>query len=508
MDIANVWLQSGLPSVIRGGRIVPQPHPKYPNIAWSEEGKQGLCYHLLQVANQRQWILKRFHPTMLPERAYLHSIRNLLPTGMPFTAGLKRALLTAKDVRFEEGTYCPNDLLKWVEDAVLMPKLPGATWHRIAQELRKGTLELTVNQRLSFARCLAEAVEALEDNGCAHRDLCQQNLLLDRREYIIYLADWDSIFHGSLYFQKTLPIGTEGYIAPWAMDKSGKWDIRKTWQAKADRFSLAILITELLTLGHNSSSYHDGSLFSQDMFRNSQSETFEKIFESLAAFSTDLQDLLERVFRSTTYEECPEPRDWIKALDLDEKADVKAAETVTLQEDDEDEFSTAKLNLWLLVLILVLPLIFWIVYQIRERSHQVSSDISIVEAKPREPLTTSPANPVVVPQTDVQTSEMAGAILEQRTYEVSVDYADNDLKMTIEGQPITLNKGNSAIVQIRPGAYNVTLTFTSVFIDSKGDLKRGPVVPRTNKVQFDQENTKIKIFINRIERTWSYSKVP
>ncbi len=505
MDIANIWLQSGLPALIRGGKLTPKPHPRYPHIAWYEEGKQGFCFHLIQGGNQRQWILKKFKDGMMPERNYLLAIRNLLPSGVAFSTGIKRALLTTKDVKSEDKTYNSPELTRWIEDTLLMPKVSGVSWTRVAQELRKGSYDLAQDHRIMFAKNLADAVVALEDNGCSHRDLSHQNLFLDMQEYVIYLVDWDSLFHGSLAFTRITPVGTDGYIAPWVTEKSGKIDVRKTWNAQADRFSLAILIAELLTVNADSKSYHYGTLFSQEIFKNTKHSEILQTSQSLQSISQDLADLWERTFRASNFEDCPRPKEWQNALEnipesgkgtsTQENIDAIESELEKNYEEQADlsdsgEFTSInKFNYLLLLFIILLPVVFWGAYRLQHQSVQTNSAWT---------TTTEYLNSL--PKTEIFSSTFSK--YPKQEYHLVVEYQDTDLEILVDNQKVEHKSRNEAIVKIAPAEYYVTLKFSTIVFDSKGDTKRGNWISVSNRIPFQTNSNKIKISIDRENRTW------
>lgn len=534
MEIANVWLQSGLPALIRGVKLIPQQHPRFKNLAYYEEGKQGRAFHLSQPSNKREWILKKFNSEMQPERSYISSVRTLVPKSISFQAAAKRIVLVPEDIKIAEGAYSSAELAKWLDGTILMPKMPGTSWQNVSKGIRGASLELSLAKRIAFALSLAEAVVEMEQEGCAHRDLCHESVLLDLQENIVYLIDWDSMFHGSLYYFKNTPAGSPGYMASWIGDKS-KWDSRKSWNRKADRFSLSILISEILLVNQESPSFYDGAMYSQEMFGNPQHPFFQKVLESLGAISENLQDFFHQTLNATTYEECPDPIKWKEALESIKVEDIPGEEKgeAVLEFDEaeeiassEREYSSSSKGYWFLLLLVLIPLAIWFFNKEENKnlfswssSNKVAPERKIVqpiqpERKTEQQITTPENTPVspkeVIPITQVNSPDApnpdAPNPLIAKKYLIQVMYVDNDLRMKIDGQEITLNKNNTAEVQIKPGNYNMEISFSTVIIDRE-TVKKGSTVTSTAQIIFDR-NENIIIQINRSEGTWRQSNTP
>lgn len=511
MELVNKWLQSKLPAVIRGARLLPATHPQDARAIYKEAGAQGEICHLTQEDNRRTWILKKFHAAMLPDHAYLVAVRSLVPRKIACMAAAKRVVLSSEDLKIGEGLYSSPDFAKWLQDTVLMPEVPGVSWKTATQEIRSGSREMPLAHRLEFAKSLADAVCALEDNGCAHRDLSQQNLFLDFQEYVVYLVDWDSLFHGSLYFHRNATPGTEGYIAPWTRDKLGNWDSRKSWHRNADRFSLAILLAEMLLVDQSAPSYYEGALFSQEMFFNTRHANLVHAKDTLMKFSESLGELFSKTLAAPYFDECPAPAKWRAALDTVVAEPVPVPESEESPQDQAEqpanenntvrtvvvpslvESPSRRLHLWLICFIVLLPLLFWGLYEIRQGNIQWPF---LTSSPPEE----EPLTPPDIPDVMVQTPHKQGEVLEKRRYLVKIHYSDNDLQVNIDDQQIPLNKDNTAWVTIEKGLHNVSLTFTGT-VFPPGAVQRTEPVSVSRKITFDKEE-EITIQIDRKEKTW------
>lgn len=508
MDIANIWLQSGLPAFIRSVRLVPTPHPKYDNIAYHYEGAQGRAYQIIQESNKRKWVIKKFKKGMQPDSPCLAAVRSLVPRGIAFRSASKRVILSSGDLKWGDGLYSSKDFGKWIENSILMPKMPGKSWQEVAREIRTGRQKLPMVHRIGFAKYLAEAVKSMENNACAHRDLSNSNMLVDLREYVIYLVDWDSLFHGSIYFHENTPAGTEGYMAPWVKE-NGKWNAKKSWNRKADRFSLAILIAELLLVNKGTARYHDGCHFAQEMFFNARQSYITKTIEALHNISESLGHLFQQTIIAKSYDDCPDPLNWFEALEdvvLDENGEAKKENQVEEieeeEEEDDEEYEefdeiissdsvektmAARINYWWLFLILLMPLIALIIYQIKDRTQTSYFKKTTKSSAAKIPFSNTSTN-----KTDK---------LPTRKYMIKVLYTDNDLDIRIKNQRIPLNSDNSSWIEIPKGIYEVSITFTGVVFYKTGKVARTSPITKKRKIQFGNDQ-RITIKIYRKDKTW------
>jgi serine/threonine protein kinase len=511
VEIINLWLQSGMPAFIRGVRLFPKTDPNNENSSYNLEGKQGRAFYFTQE-NNREWVIKKFYPDMQPDRSYLVAIRSLVPKTVSCTAASKRVVLNQDDLKPGNGLYTSPDLAVWLQDAVLMPRIRGKSWKEVSDEIRSGTRSISLAHRLDFARSLAETAYTLEQNGCAHRDLSQQNLFLDIQEYIVYLVDFDSMFHGSLYFHKNTPPGTDGYIAPWVSDKDRKWDARKSWHRKADRFACAILIAELLLADRQSPSYYDGALFSQDMFFNSRHAYLLRTIDLLHNLSEPLGDLFYKTISATSYDECPDLLKWQEAIgsvalkesgssgEAEESREAEKEGVASQEVEDTEIMATpsqpmTRLHYWLLALILLVALLFGAAYYVQNRP---ALDRSLFAPAPQTQMGDKNVPAVTIPSTGQKNT---GQPVLPRKYLFVINYADSDLKFKIDNQYVPLNKDNTALVTMEPGEHVVAISFTGIVFLQDGMVKRTEPVTNVQPVRVDKEE-QIVIQINRKEKTW------
>jgi hypothetical protein len=80
-------------------------------------------------------ILKKFYPSRTPDRPYLEAIGSLLPAGDTFACGKERHVLLPDSLEKASGHYHSRELAAWLGDVLLMPRIDGADWAALADEL-------------------------------------------------------------------------------------------------------------------------------------------------------------------------------------------------------------------------------------------------------------------------------------------------------------------------------------------------------------------------------------
>lgn len=514
MERANVWLQSGLPAMIKGIKLIPQQHPRYKNLAYVIEGTQGKCLFLNQPGTTKTWVIKKFNPEMELDKPYLSAIRSLVPNIPSCIAATKRYFINAEDIKSGDGLYYNGELTTLLDNTILMPAVPGQTWKNLAQSIRSGKYDCPLDKRVAWVKSLVETVVALEKNGCAHRELCADNLIINHEDNTVYLIDWDSMYNGSLYYQKALPAGTEGYLAPWIVETSGRYDSRKTWNTKGDRFSLAILIAEILLMDSQSPRYYNGALFSQEQLQNPGQLAVQRCIEKLNKLADGLGDLFKQTVQAGSFENCPDPYTWAKLLDhvdvpKDEDSDDNDEQNDDEEHDDNEHSSS---TLWFFICLLAIPFLLWIIYLIKSND-LFNNDSGTIYSSETESKITNTTPVRTVSQGQNQPFQTNQAINQPKNnnitppqarnpeqYKIIVDYPDVDLTMKIDGKDIPMQADHSAMVELQPGSHEVDLFFSSVNFDDE-EIEEGLKTHYSNKIIFDQKRT-IKIRINRITKTW------
>jgi len=313
-QVVERWLASGQTVRISGMDLAPVPHPVLPTAPHCVVKGQASVFFLKQHPHGHVWLLKKFAPSRRPSDEYLGAVTRRLPGGAGFFTCTQRRLLTAKHLDWWQSGFKDRALPGWLEGTILMPKVPGAAWASVADDLRDGSAALTLNDRLTASLSLVGCIERLEAASCCHRDLSSLNVFIAPNGRV-YLIDFDSLYHPALPFQPNTTAGTMGYIAPFTRGAAGLWEAPLSWCAGADRFALAVLIAEFLLVGPDSPPpREDGSLFAQAELDPPETGSVQHHIECLAKTSEDCAALLGQTLAATSFETCPPPQEWRSAL--------------------------------------------------------------------------------------------------------------------------------------------------------------------------------------------------
>jgi serine/threonine protein kinase len=305
-DVAQMWLLSKRRASIEGVDLLPQENLFLKGNPLVIARGQAQAFYL-HDANKRVWILKKFLPGRNPDAQYIKAIQALIPPQTGFESGYQRRVLSQASVA---GASLPTqDFSAWLENTILMPLVKGSDWAYIADKVRDGSISLTPEQRLLLCRNLSEKVRVLENNNLSHRDLSSTNVFIDTHTWDVHLIDWDSIYHPGLSIPPNTTFGTNGYIAPFVR-VNGKEDSRITWTRAADRFSMAVLNIEFLSVGRNSPLTGDGGLFNQDEIYNLGGRGIDIISGDLQRNFSNALGMFDRLLRAKNFDECPCPDEW------------------------------------------------------------------------------------------------------------------------------------------------------------------------------------------------------
>lgn len=306
-DLAQAWLVSKRFASIEGIDLLPQENTFLTGNPLVVARGQAQAFYL-NDAVRRVWILKKFLPGRNPNAQYIRAIQSLVPQHVGFESGYQRRVLTQASLATASGL--PADFPLWLENTILMPYVKGSDWANIADQVRAGKLSLTPEQRLGMCRSLSEQVGVLESSGLSHRDLSSTNIFVDTKTWTIHLIDWDSLYHCNLTLPNNTTFGTNGYVAPFVR-VNGTENPRTTWTAGADRFSMAVLNIEFLSVERNSPVTGDGGLLDQDEIYKVGGNGIDQIKSILRRDFPQALGLFERVLRATGFAECPSPKEWL-----------------------------------------------------------------------------------------------------------------------------------------------------------------------------------------------------
>lgn len=301
-----MWLIGKTCASIEGIGLLPQENTFLPRNPLVVARGQAQAFYL-HDENKRVWILKKFLPGRNPDAHYIKAIQALVPQNAGFEAGYQRKVLSRASVA---PLSSPSpDFPSWIENTILMPLVKGSDWAYIADKVRDGKISLTPEQRLLLCRNLSEKVSILERNNLSHRDLSSTNVFVDTNTWNVHLIDWDSIFHSSLTLPPNTTFGTNGYVAPFVR-VNGSEDPHITWTCRADRFSMAVLNVEFLSVERDSPVTGDGGLLDQDEIYRLGGNGISKIAGRLQQNFPDAFGLFDKILRAKNFSECPSPDKW------------------------------------------------------------------------------------------------------------------------------------------------------------------------------------------------------
>lgn len=306
-DVAQTWLQRRRHVPLEGIELLPQENMYLKGTPLIVARGQAQAFYLDDVTG-RVWILKKFLPGRNPDAQYIQAIQTLVPRHAGFESGYQRMVLSRSSV--PAPTLPSADFAQWIEHTILMPLVRGTDWAYVADRVREGTLTLSPEQRLLLCRNLSQKVKLLEAGGLSHRDLSSTNIFVETQTGGAHLIDWDSLYHPNLSIPPNTTFGTNGYIAPFVR-VNGREDARVTWSPGADRFSLALLNVEFLTVGPHSPVTGDGGMFDQDELYRRGGAGIDKIARDLRQNFPDALGLFERVLRAAGFSQCPGPDEWM-----------------------------------------------------------------------------------------------------------------------------------------------------------------------------------------------------
>ena len=195
-----------------------------------------------------------------------------------------------------------------------MPRIQGVDWAAVADEVRDGRLRLDCDQRIVLCRKAAELATLLEAAGCAHRDISSGNTFINTTTWDVAFIDFDSVFHASLKMPKATTCGSEGYTPPFVW-KNGRPRPEVTWCAQADRFALALICSEFLTIDKGSPVGAEGGMFDQEHLHHRAGVTVRHVAARLRDSYPDALTLFETALRSQRCADCPSPESWLAFCD-------------------------------------------------------------------------------------------------------------------------------------------------------------------------------------------------
>jgi len=310
----DTWFSSKRPALICQRRLRPIEHPVLKGKPLSLQKGQAEAFFLTDDS-QKRWVLKKFSNGCHLDPGYLTKVTTLLPKEPGFICGSTREILSPGDLVKGHRFYYSKAIKQWLNGTILMPRVPGCDWGTLADDLRDGNVTLDDQQRQTLCMKLCRMVDLLEKHQCCHRDLSCGNVFVDMATGDIYLIDFDSLFHPSLEMPDATTCGTMGYTAPYAWH-DGNADASATWCVGADRYALALLISEILLVAPGTKATEEGGIFDQDELRRQSGKGIKSIIGLLTTQYPRVAEFLQRAISSRSFSDCPGPEEWHHLLGM------------------------------------------------------------------------------------------------------------------------------------------------------------------------------------------------
>lgn len=305
-DVIRDWLESGQFISIDNVELLPLAADELPGSPVAIKSDRAEVYFLRSSCGQL-WVIKKFLSNDFVESQNRTSIKTFIPRRPGFEAGYMRRLLGQMSIASSAHRNSP--LATWIESSILMPAVPGIPWAAISRDILDGRQYLPKESRIKLVRSLSEKIRWLEAQDISHRDFSGSNVCIDLETTDLHVVGWDAMFHPDLLEPEALSRGTRGYIAPF-LNVRGISDGRYTWVAHADRFALALLNAEVLSISERLPSTGGSGLCDQDEIYNRSGPCLDKMIAALKAAFPRAAALLDQALKAEDFDRCPSPTDW------------------------------------------------------------------------------------------------------------------------------------------------------------------------------------------------------
>jgi hypothetical protein len=287
---------------------VLQQHPSAPNMVFAQAGKKGRVYKVIHKGHSSAFALKVFVERY--RKSTMVDLTNLLASyaQMPGMEVCSREVIHAKGFGADVLKQFPE-----LEYAVLMPWSTGRTWFDVITS--KALIAPQVG--IEIARRTAEILAGLEALTSAHCDISSGNLLIDVDTLKISLIDVEDMYSPKFLEPEGVPLGTDGYNHKQAREEG-------QWCAEGDRFSGAVIISEMLCW-HNAEvrekASEDGSYFSPKEMQDRDSKHYQLMLDTLhkldslpSGINTALAENFRQAWESKSLSDCPDMNSWFSLL--------------------------------------------------------------------------------------------------------------------------------------------------------------------------------------------------
>ena len=266
---------------------------------YAESGKEGTVYKVLK--NQELYALKVFYPEYRDKRLLENTERLIRFKDLEGFRVAERNLIEPEEY--------PELIRQYPElrYSVLMPWIEGTVWGNLMLDPDPS---MQSENYLQIAKTLIRVVTNLETQGLAHCDLSNNNFIITNGFRNIQLIDVEDMYAPGM--PRPIPdisYGTIGYRTRWIAE-------RGLWGPESDRFSIAILCSEILAW-HNQeirdNRSGNTSFFDEEEI-GENSDRYKLMTRYLDDASSDLPELLEKAWFANEFAQCPAVSEWFEAI--------------------------------------------------------------------------------------------------------------------------------------------------------------------------------------------------
>ena len=276
------------------------PHPVVPSMVFGQEGRKAVVY---QVKNNGSlYALKVFKPKY-QDPSLVETCRHLGTITVPgmevcLRSCITRAIMTDLLNQYPEMEY-----------AIFMPWIQGSTWFDV---IVSGTA-LSLDACKMIARNTAQVLLELEKRSLSHCDVAGGNVVVDTMTGKVSFIDVEDMYGPDLPEPKAFPQGTEGY-----QHKVSRTNTKGQWCAAGDRFSAAVLLSEMLVWYNPKirQCADEEHFFPDGELQDPQSANYNLMLTDLGSVSKRAAELFDQAWLSKTLEECSQLSEWAKVLEF------------------------------------------------------------------------------------------------------------------------------------------------------------------------------------------------
>ncbi|HZO73005.1 MAG TPA: hypothetical protein VFB60_12460 [Ktedonobacteraceae bacterium] len=285
-------------------------HPLFPDDqeeVFAIEGGEAMVYQLREVASGKIWTLK-VSKTPFRGKHILRSTNALAPYAHLPGLSLGRRVCFTKATHPALIAAHPG-----LEYAVLMPWLSGQSWAGFLANRATGpdNEPYTPQVALKLAIAMAQVLWDLEAHSLAHTDIAGSNVLLMPAFNLVELLDLENLYMPNSPIPQQCSQGSPGY-------QHRSLDRRGYWRPDGDRFSGAIIITEMLTWCdarvQKLTPPNAESLFPLEDLQQINTPRWRVVRDALWNICPPALRLFDQAWSSTDLSQCPELSAWAMTL--------------------------------------------------------------------------------------------------------------------------------------------------------------------------------------------------